>query len=365
VIALRLWVLAVCFAGVAVARSWVVGIPIKDPGGEFLLTRVALTLALFVVFVSVEAVTRTPRGERTARSLWATARRRWPAPRLGTAWACLLAYHLVYFSYHNLKSWDVLNTPRDGALTRVDQWLFLGHSPAVLLHDLLGQGVAAYAMIGVYESFPTLVVLVVAGSVFTPRLRDGLTVLASLIWVWILGIVSYYAVPSLGPFDDRPQDFAGLPETLVSRTQALYMAQRAHLLAHPHAHDAFAQVSAFASLHVGVTMVITLMAAQLGFARTARVLKVYLVLTCVATVYLGWHFVVDDIAGLAIGWLAVWLGIRTTRQRHTDHRSRGYRRGIVTTNAAPARSRSSTMSPPNDRATRRAMPRPRPAPPVS
>ena len=306
----RLWIVTICFVAVAVARSWMVGIPIKDPGGEFFVTRVGLTLALFGAFVAVQAGIRTPRGERAARSLWSSARRRWPVRRLATAWACLLAYHVVYFSYHNLKSWDVLNAPRDHDLTRVDQWLFLGHSPAVLLHDLLGHGVAAYALLLVYESFPTLVVLVVAGSVFTRRLCDGLTVLGSLVWVWILGTGTYYAVPSLGPFADRPQDFAELPATVVTRTQSLYLAQRAHLLAHPQAADAFAQVSAFASLHVGVTTVITLMAGHLGFARSARVLRIYLALTCVATVYLGWHYVVDDIAGLAIGWLAVRLGLR-------------------------------------------------------
>ena len=187
-IILRVWIVTVCFAAVALARSWTVGIPIKDPGGAFFVTRVGLTLALFVGV-------RRDRGCRPDAA--------WPAVgevrcglrpvdagrgrRLAAAWACLLAYHVVYLSYHNLKSWDVLNTPRDHDLTRIDQWLFLGHSPAVLLHDLLGQGVAAYALLLVYEAFPTVVVLVVAGSVFTRELRDGITVLTSLIWVWILG----------------------------------------------------------------------------------------------------------------------------------------------------------------------------------
>ena len=27
-----------------------------------------------------------------------------------------------------------------------------------------------------------------------------------------------------------------------------------------------------------------------------------------ATVYLGWHFAVDDVAGIAIAWVAVQLG---------------------------------------------------------
>jgi hypothetical protein len=321
VVARRLWIIAGCFAVVALLRSWRVGIPIKDPGGAFLFSRVALSAGLFAVFALIEAFVRTPHGERSLRTLWATHRRRWPVGRLAAAWSCLLAYHVVYLTYHNLKSWDVLNAPRDHDLTTVDRWLFLGHSPAVLLHDLLGQDFAAHVLLAIYEAFPTMVVLVVAGSVFTPRLRDGATVLASLIWVWILGTASYYAVPSLGPFYDRPQDFAGLAHTKATSTQALYMAQRDHLLAHPHAADAFAQVSAFASLHVGVTTVIMLMAAHLGFRRTARVLGVYLALVCVATVYLGWHFVVDDIAGLFIGWAAVRLGILTTTARSARRRT--------------------------------------------
>ena len=177
---------------------------------------------------------------------------------MGLLWSGLLAYHLVYFSYHNLKSWDVLNAPRDDLLTQWDRWLFLGHSPAVLLHDLLGRDVATWVLMVWYESFPTIVTIsFVALPVLATRMRKGYVFLASMIWVWILGTACYYAIPSLGPFDYEPQVFAGLPETIVTRTQDLYMAQRAHLLADPSAPDAFAQVSAFASLHVGVTGVIT------------------------------------------------------------------------------------------------------------
>ena len=45
---------------------------------------------------------------------------------------------------------------------------------------------------------------------------------------------SYYAIPSLGPVPLGAADFAGLPHTVIQDTQARYMAQRAHLLAHPH-----------------------------------------------------------------------------------------------------------------------------------
>jgi len=309
----RIWVIALAFGAVTLWRSSVVGIPVRDPGGEIFRSRIAITVGTFAGLVLLDAVRRVPRGQRRPGPVLAMLHRRWPALRLLLAASALLAYHLVYASYHNLKSWDVLNAPRDQALTRVDQALFLGHSPAVLLHSVLGEHWSAYFLVVVYESFPTLVsIAFVASVVFADRRRDGAVFLASAIWVWILGVACYYAVPSLGPFDDRPQDFAGLPHTIVTATQATYMGQREHLLADPTAHDAFAQVSAFASLHVGLTTVIVLMAAYYRLRRSAIVLAVYLALTVVATIYLGWHFVVDDLAGIAIGVAAVGLGIVTT-----------------------------------------------------
>jgi hypothetical protein len=305
----RVWAVVVVFAALTVARSIQIGIPLRDPHGSIFLSRIGISLAMLLVYAATDAALRARRQGLSLRRTGGVLRCRWTRTRVTLALAGLLAYHVTYFCYHNLKSWDVLNAPQDDVLTRVDRALFLGHSPAVLLHSALGEHWAAYALILVYESFPTLVTIAfVAAVVFADRLRDGMVFLASAIWVWILGVACYYLVPSLGPFDNRPQDFAGLPHTIVTRTQALYMGQRADLLADPSVHGAFAQVSAFASLHVGVTAVIVLMLAYYRFRRTALVATVYLALTIVATVYLGWHFFVDDVAGLAIAALAVGLG---------------------------------------------------------
>lgn len=306
---LRLAALVIGFAAVTVWRSHKVGIGLRDPGGQYLVAKIAISVVVFAVLVVVDAGARTPRPSWSARTLIDTIRRRWDPRRLMLAGAALLCYHLVYFCYHNLKSWDVLNAPRDAMLTAIDQWLFFGHTPALLLHDLLGENIAAWVLIVIYESFPTIVtVSFVAAVVLADEVRDGAVLVAAMCWAWMLGTASYYAVPSLGPFQDRPQDFAGLPTSIVTETQAKYMAQRAHLLADPGAHDAFAQVSAFASLHVAITTVLTLMAAYYGLRRTTIALSVYLAGTVVATIYLGWHFALDDLAGLAIGAIAVALG---------------------------------------------------------
>lgn len=303
------WVVVALFAAVTLVRSYQVGIPLRDPHGHVFRSRIAESVGIFVVLAVIDAAIRTGRQNLSRANVVATLRRRWPRRRLVLALTGLLAYYLVYFCYHNLKSWDVLNSPRDDFLLRVDRWLFLGHSPASLLHAVLGEHVAAYVLLVVYESFSTLVTIAfVAALVFTTRMRDGYVFLASGLWIWILGVASYYAIPSLGPFNSAPKDFAGLPHTMVTDTQARYMAQRAYLLLHPTAPDAFAQVSAFASLHVGVTAVIFFMVRYYGMRRATRAMTLFLVGTVIATVYLGWHFFVDDVAGLVIGYLAVLFG---------------------------------------------------------
>lgn len=303
----RLWLVVLLFAVVMVAWSVRRGIPPRDPHGAIFITRIGLSLTILVVLVMIDGWWRARRGD--SGNILDAVRARWTRSRVLLVGGALLAYHVVYFSYHNLKSWDVFNTPRDDMLLHWDRVLFLGHSPAVLLHDLLGEHVAAYVLMVIYESFSTLVaVAVVAAVVFPERIRDSYVFIASGVWVWILGTASYYLIPSLGPFDSAPEEFAGLPHTMIQETQARYMDQRAHLLAHPHAGDAFAQVSAFASLHIGVSSLLLLMAHYYGMRRTTWVLSVYVALTAVATVYLGWHFFVDDIAGFAIALLAVRLG---------------------------------------------------------
>jgi hypothetical protein len=303
------------FLVLALARSAQLGIPIRDPQGEFLVRRVLVTLAIFVALLPVDGVLRARHPRNLGRVL-AVIRSRWTRGRIALAWAALLAYHLTYVTYHNLKSWNDLNLAHDRMLLRWDRWLFLGHSPAVLLHDLLGQRVAAWVLTVWYETFPALVVVTVpAVAVLAGRMRDAYVSIAAAIWAWILGTASYYAIPSVGPFHSAPDDFAGLPHTVVQDTQARYVAQRDHLLAHPHAPDAFAQLGAFASLHVGMTAVILGMAWWHRLRRTTVVLAVFLCGTMVATVYLGWHFAVDDAAGLALAALSWWLGPRTVGVR--------------------------------------------------
>jgi len=306
---LRVLALVVAFAAVAWARSRQVDIPFKDPHGKLFRAKIVDTAEMLAIFLLIDVVVRWLRGRKGGATLWSTVRTRWTPYRIVMIVAGLLAYFVVYLSYRNLKSWGVLLTQRDAMLQRWDEALFFGHTPAVLLHDLLGEDLAARLLTDLYESFSWLVsIALVSALAFTPTVRQAYVFVVSAMWAWIIGVGSYYLIPSLGPFHEVPNAFSGLTRTTIQSTQEKYLEQRAHLLAHPQASDAFAQISAFASLHCALTCLIWLMARYYGLRILSWVAFAFLVGTMIATVYLGWHFAVDDLAGIAIAWAAVQLG---------------------------------------------------------
>ncbi len=306
------WAVVALFAVVTAIWSEHVGVPLRDPYGIIFRRRLSSAVVLLFVLALADAVVRTVRrdglrGWRLRTNLRILAER-WTKERIILALTGLLAYHIVYVCYRNLKSWDAFNTPRDSDLLRFESWLFFGHSPAVLLQDLLGRDLAAHVLTAIYTSFTNLVPLsFVAALAFAHRIRDGYVLLTAAIWVWILGIVSYYAIPTLGPFASAPQDFSSLAHTEITDTQTKYLDQRANLLSDPSGSHSFASISAFASLHVGYTCMVVFMLWYYGFKTLSRILAGYLFFVMLATVYFGWHFVVDDVAGVALAFLAVVL----------------------------------------------------------
>jgi hypothetical protein len=304
-----MWIVVAAFVVVTVVRSHQVGIPLRDPSGSVFRLRLLLSVLLALPLALVDAGVRVGRSNWTVRRFGAVLRRRWPLDRAILVFTGLLAYHIVYVCYRNLKSWVAFKHPQDDHLLSVDKALFAGHSPAVLLHDLLGEHLAAHVLTVIYQSFGYLVpVSFVAALIFANKIREGYVFLSSALWIWIIGLGSYYLIPSVGPFWSASKEFAGLDHTKVTATQAKYMAERAQVLAHPGASDSFASISAFASLHVGFTCLILLMVRYYGFPRATKVMTVYLIAVMISTIYLGWHFVVDDAAGLLLAYVAVLLG---------------------------------------------------------
>jgi hypothetical protein len=289
------------------------GVPLRDPdgvaGGRFVwaLCVVAMLIGLDMV---IQAGRRSGQIRPSRAALRHVKRERWTLPRVVTVFSALISFYLTYLAYRNLKSVVPLLRPGDlydRQLADIDRSMFGGNDPAALLHDLLGTGLSTQVLSYVYMLFFAFIPLSLAlALVFSPNLRGGLFYVTAQSLNWVLGAVSYFLLPSLGPVYVDPAAFGNLAYTEVGHLQGTLLSQRLEFLYEPAASGGAQSIAAFASLHVSILFTGVLAAHLLGLARGVKIAAwVMLVLTTVATIHLGWHYVLDDVAGLVIGVAAV------------------------------------------------------------
>ena len=330
-------IVAVVSMVAALIATGAAGIPLRDPD-HVAGRRLVLLLALVALLVALDVVVRASRrapGLVPSRALVAEVRReRWTWRRGAVVATALVSFYASYFAYRNLKSVVPLLRPNelfDRQLADWDRVLFGGNDPAALLHTLLGTGFANHALSGAYLLlFIFIPVTLAAALVFSPNLQAGLFYASAQSLNWLLGAASYFLLPSLGPIYTDPGVFANLPVTDASKLQALLLDQRIAFLHDPSVATA-QSIAAFASLHVSIFFTGALAAHILGLGRRWQIAAWALVaLTTTSTIYLGWHYVVDDIGGALLAVMAIALARALTG---FDARAR---RRLSTARPAPA-----------------------------
>jgi membrane-associated phospholipid phosphatase len=317
--------LAVAVALVTTAAAVVcaiyLGLPLRDPDGFLGPTYVRLPL-IVAAMLAVDVVPRTLWRARSLRGIPVQAlkvsRERWPWRRLVPVLVGLAAFYATYVSYRNLKHFLPLLRPGlvDDELAASDRALTGGTAPAEFLHDLLGIGPAAHVLSWVYLAFLMFVPASLAlALVARGRSREASWYVTALCLNWSLGTASYYLLPSRGPVYAEPELFYDLPSTGTSALQHSLLVSRWLVLLDPQGTERIQSIAAFASLHVSIIFTAALIA-QLVLRSVAvrSVLWVFFALTMTATIYFGWHYIVDDIAGLAIGGGSVLLAAWGTGQ---------------------------------------------------
>ena len=295
---------------------------LRDPDGV-VGARLVFVFGLVFVLWALDIVPRALRDARaTSRPfgerLRAIAAERWSLRRAAVVLGTIAAFYLTYLCYRNLKSYVPLARPElfDADLLKLERTV-LGTDPARALHDVLGTGFSAHVLSTVYLLFLTFVPLSIALTLVWSRdLAKGLWWVAALSLNWVLGAASYFLIPALGPVYAVPELFAALPETGAQALQEALLEHREDFLASPVAGGGLQSIAAFASLHVSIVLTGALRAQLLGAPRVLRIgMWVFCGLTTLATIYLGWHYVVDDLAGVVIALLAVAIGGHLTGWR--------------------------------------------------
>lgn len=313
-------VVAAVMAMMAVLVAWMFHLPLRDPDGASLPTWFRLPV-IVASAVALDVVTRwillVRRGGIAGRpALRAVLVERWNRDQIMFTLSGLVTWYVAYVAFRNLKSYVPFVTDRiaDPQLARLDRWLWFGNNPAVVLHDVLGTTWANWLMAAVYLVWIGLVPASLAiALVWTRRSTAGAWYVTAISIDWLLGTALYYAVPSLGPTYSSPQWFAELPRTPNSDVRDLLLSDRIEVLAGPWNTDTVQTIAAFASLHVAVMVTICLVAEAMRLPVAIRAAAwTFLALTMVATIYLGWHFSVDVLAGLVVGTAAFVLAARAT-----------------------------------------------------
>jgi hypothetical protein len=307
------------------------GLPLRDPdhvAGRRLALLVGLVALLVVLDVVVRAARRSPTRWPSREAIATVRRERWTMRRGVAVGSALVSFYVSYLAYRNVKSVVPLLRPGelfDRQLADLDRALLGGQDPAAILHALLGTGAATQVMSVAYMLlFVFIPGTLAAALVFSPNLQAGLFYASAQSINWLLGAASYFLVPSLGPIYAEPSVFANLPASGVSQLQELLLDQRIEFLRDPAVATA-QSIAAFASLHVSIFFTGALAAHMLGLGRRVRIAAwVLLGLTTTSTIYLGWHYVVDDLGGLVLGAMAIVLAraltgfdVRTTRRLST------------------------------------------------
>lgn len=168
----------------------------------------------------------------------AVTRERWPRAHVRFALLGLGTWYLTYVAFRNLKSF----------VPFVNDRLWDGE-PAGVLHDLLGTGWAAHAMSWIYLGWIVFVPFSrVVALVWSRNVAAGAWYVTAVAVDRVLGVATYYLLPSVGPIYARPAQFDDLAHTHVTDLQGIMTGDRQEVLADPAATDAVQTIAAFASL---------------------------------------------------------------------------------------------------------------------
>lgn len=305
--------LAVATVVVALAEE----LPIRDPDGAGMATYIRLPLILLLAWL----IDVLPRAVSRSREDWsnlgttfgAVVKERWGRSHVIFAVTGLGTWYVCYAAFRNLKSYVPfvygLGNDYDEQLAKIDEALWFGNDPADVLHSLFGTQHAATFLSFVYIVWIVLVPVTLAiALMWTRRPAAGSWYVTAIAVDWLLGIITYFLVPSRGPAYSEPEQFTDLKHTYTTELVENLLEERNEVFADPWATNAVQTIAAFPSLHVGMMVTISVFAALVGLARWIQVTGwVFLFLTILSTIYWGWHFSLDAIGGAAIGTLAVWI----------------------------------------------------------
>jgi hypothetical protein len=209
---------------------------------------------------------------------------------------CLSWLFVLFIQIKNLAPFIITKT-FDSYFEKFERGMFGGHLPTQLTRDYFGTNYAELFSDGYFLFYP-FVSLLIYIFLFQPNPRLRAEFLLAFSLTWIIGVLVVLILPTVGPCFDSELSVLSheLPFTGVSKMRLEIWNLRQKLLQYG---SGINLISGFPSLHVAIVCLgavylrrVSIYLAVLAWA--------FLALTTITTLYFSWHYLLDDIGGIAL-----------------------------------------------------------------
>lgn len=213
---------------------------------------------------------------------------------------------LLFVVFINLKHLIPLvnNNVYDEHILSLERALFSGRILTEICIEYFGNDVAPI-LSQVYILFYQYMAILVFILIFQPNRMLARQFFCAFVLMWGVGILIVYLFPTWGPCFYIPESISSIVATDVSVMQADLLNMKMFLEAHPKSDVGVFMISGLPSLHFAVTLL-----GSLFLWNVNKIISlaswVFTACTAFATIYFGWHYVVDDIVAVVLVALCMW-----------------------------------------------------------
>jgi len=248
------------------------------------------------------------------------AKRLYPAEALKD-FRLLHAVVLMFVQFQLLKHLipQVNHRVYDRYLLRGEELVCAGRLCGEWLHRILGEGVLHTVSEHYHWYFPFMIASVVAMVAFAPR-KEAEKYVCSFVLLFLIGILWVYFFPTWGPAFYTPERFAFIRESGSGALQHELWQMKLRLDAAPRSLGDLFMISGFPSLHVAVVLLAALKL-KLVHPLLSLIGWCFVLLIINSTLYLGWHYIWDDLGSV----LLVYAALRCTKRLYREKKYLIYR----------------------------------------
>ncbi len=198
----------------------------------------------------------------------------------------------------------------DGVFLAADRLVCGGKLCAEWLHAALGTG-AANAVSTHYHWYYHFLIGVPATFILFVERRLAHEYLFAFVLLFLLGVLLVFLLPTWGPAFFKPELFTFIGSTESGGLQRDLWSMKEALEKNPGNRSQLFSISGFPSLHVAVVLLGSIYLRKVNYF-LSLVSWSFLILIVNSTLYLGWHYLLDDVGSVGLVFGSIWIARRVT-----------------------------------------------------